>query len=86
LQEIFLQKPSIIAKYRYKIWLKSPFGPPKNFQLQAGTYTVAKDTFLGDIFITTLTRPDSQDRSITLLPGWNIWDIEMYLQQENILS
>ena len=56
----------------------------KDFILQAGTYTIGRDTTLKRLFSETLRNPISKDITITLLPGWNIWDIDLYLTKEGV--
>lgn len=56
----------------------------KGFTLQAGTYSINKDTDLRLLFAQILKNPTSKDITITLLPGWNIWDIDAYLTKQGI--
>ncbi len=58
----------------------------KNFTLQAGTYSIEKNTTLEWLFAGALKNPVSKDITITLLPGWNIWDIDIYLTKEGIIQ
>lgn len=57
-----------------------------NFTLQAGTYSVPKGTTIATLFSQVLKNPVSKDITITLLPGWNIWDIDAYLTKEGIIK
>lgn len=56
----------------------------KNFTLQAGTYSMERDATIESLFSQVLSNPISKDLTITLLPGWNIWDIDAYLTKEGI--
>ena len=58
----------------------------KNFILQPGTYSIQKYTTLSKLFSDILTHPTSKDITITLLPGWNIWDIDAYLTKQGIIK
>lgn len=57
-----------------------------NFNLQAGTYSIDKDTTLDGLFAEALRNPTSKDIAITLLPGWNIWDMDAYLTKEGVIK
>lgn len=54
----------------------------KNFTLQAGTYVMGNDATIASLFSQVLRNPTSKDITITLLPGWNIWDMDAYLTRE----
>lgn len=56
-----------------------------NFNLQAGTYTMEKDATIKSLFTEVLKNPTSKDITITLLPGWNIWDMDVYLTKQGII-
>ncbi len=56
----------------------------KDFILHAGTYSIPKDTSLRELFSKILKNPISKDITITILPGWNIWDIDAYLTKEGV--
>jgi len=58
----------------------------KKFTLQAGMYSIGKDTTLELLFSQILKNPISKDITITLLPGWNIWDIDVYLTKNGIIQ
>lgn len=58
----------------------------KNLTLQAGTYSIEKDTTLESLFSQVLKNPSSKDITITLLPGWNIWDMDAYLAKQGIIQ
>lgn len=73
-----------IASWRYKLWVKyiSPSVP----KLQAGTYEVDKTTTLSEVFSSVLTKPVVTDLTITILPGWNIYDIDDALANKKIIE
>ena len=56
----------------------------RSFTLQAGTYSIDKNITLETLFTQALRNPTSKDITITLLPGWNIWDMDVYLAKEGI--
>ncbi|MDD5197886.1 MAG: endolytic transglycosylase MltG [Candidatus Gracilibacteria bacterium] len=58
----------------------------KNFPFQAGTYSIEKDTTIKGLFDQVLKNPISKDITITLLPGWNIWDMDAYLTKQGIIQ
>jgi cell division protein YceG involved in septum cleavage len=58
----------------------------KKFTLQAGTYSIEQDTTIEQLFSQVLRNPISKDITITLLPGWNIWDIDAYLSKQGIIQ
>lgn len=58
----------------------------KDFSLQAGTYSMNEDMSLRSLFSEVLKHPVSKDLTITLLPGWNIWDMDAYLAKQGILK
>lgn len=43
-----------------------------------------QDATLESLFSQVLRNPISKDLTITLLPGWNIWDMDAYLTKEGI--
>jgi len=67
----------------YKLWLKL-FAP--NINLQAWTYTISNDTILNNVFLNNLKKPDSLDQEITILPWWNIFDIDKYISDKWIIK
>ncbi len=67
----------------YKIWIKMNYS---DFKLQAWSFTIEKPTNLNDLFSEILTRPNSKDLKITILPGWNIFDIDDYLTEKWIIE
>ncbi len=73
-----------IGNTRYKLWLRY-FSPPLP-KLQAGTYTVSKSTTLTQMMTEVLVKPVYSDITITILPGWNMYDIDTYLSDKKIIS
>jgi cell division protein YceG involved in septum cleavage len=71
-----------IGATRYKIWL-SLFAP-KLPSLQAGEYSLSAPTSLTEFLTVTLKKPVHSDITITVLPGWNMYDIDAYLASKNI--
>lgn len=59
----------------YRVWLKF-FAP--SVSLKQGTYILGSDTTLSRLFENELKKPSFEDREITILPGWNIYDIQSY--------
>lgn len=45
-----------------------------------------KDITLELLFSQVLRNPTSKDLTITLLPGWNIWDMDSYLAKNGIIE
>ncbi|MFA6090986.1 MAG: endolytic transglycosylase MltG [Candidatus Gracilibacteria bacterium] len=58
----------------------------KDFNLQAGTYSMEKDATIASLFSQVLKNPTSKDIAITFLPGWNIWDMDAYLTSKGIIQ
>lgn len=58
----------------------------RKFTFQAGTYSIEQDTTIEKLFSQVLKNPISKDITITLLPGWNIWDIDSYLTKKGIIQ
>ena len=66
-----------VSDFWYKIWLK--LHTPEH-DLQAGTYIVPAHSTLSELVHVHLATPVHNDREITILPGWNIFQIQQYLQ------
>jgi UPF0755 protein len=83
----FSQIPSAlkipINTTRYKIWLN--FFAPELPKLQAWTYTVDTPMSLSEVITTVLKKPVYTDITITILPGWNMYDIDAYLSDKKII-
>lgn len=73
-----------IASWRYNLWIK--WFAPKVPNLQIGEYKVSNPVNLTEFFTTTLNKPIHTDETITILPGWNVYDIDAYLSGKNILK
>jgi len=71
-----------IGSFPYKLYTRFK---QKDFVLQAGTYHMDADQTLDELFSKTLTHPVSKDITITILPGWNIFDIDAYLAKEGMV-
>jgi len=69
--------------YLYKIWVKLNYS---SFNLQSWTFSITEDITLSELFQNTLKNPDSKDIKITILPGWNIFDIDNYLSKLDIIK
>lgn len=67
----------------YKLWLKidSP-----NIKLQAWNYPVSSTTTLSDLLSDKLNKPLAEEDEITILPWWNIYDIDEYLSSKWIIK
>lgn len=68
-----------ISSWRYKLWIRFFAEKPT---LQAGQYVVTSGTTLSDFFLKNLKRPTYTDTTITIIPGWNIYDIDQYLSSK----
>ncbi len=71
-----------ISHGRYKVWLRY-FS--LNRQLEVGTYTVTSSVTLDTFIRETLDAPAHTDLTITVLPGWNIYDMDTYFQEKKVL-
>ncbi len=80
--------PTILSvetlSWRYKLWLR--YFATTTPKLQAGTYNVEKTTTLSEVFSNILTKPVVTDLTITVLPGWNIYDIDDALANKKIIE
>lgn len=70
-----------VSPLRYRLYIK--FFAPK-VTLQAGSYELRDSTTLEAFLRDTLTHPLHVDRTIRILPGWNMWDIDEYLASQGI--
>lgn len=70
-----------IADWRYRGYLKF-FGP--DVTIKAGNYITEKDLPLEEFLTSGLkeTVVVDNEQKITILPGWNIWDIDAYLTEK----
>ena len=67
---------------RYKLYLR--FFAPKDITIQAGSFAAATGTTLDTFLTTNLKTPVHNDVWITILPGWNMWDIDSYLSSQGV--
>ncbi len=67
----------------YKIWIKLNYS---NFNLQEWVYKMKESTKLNIVFKDILNKPLFQDFEITILPWWNIFDIDYYLSNKKIIQ
>ncbi len=73
-----------IPDWKYKLWVK--YFAPKIENLQAGGYKVDSTLELDEVFRTILVKPVFTDLTITILPGWNSYDIDDYLYRKDIIE
>lgn len=73
-----------LSPWRYKLWVK--YFAPKIVNLQAWGYRIEKESTLMSVFSTILAKPLFTDLTITILPGWNSYDIDDYLYRKNIIQ
>ncbi|MCH2188911.1 endolytic transglycosylase MltG [Candidatus Gracilibacteria bacterium] len=71
-----------ISETFLKYYLKNN---PPHYELQAGRYKVPNGSTIEDIII-SLEQPIYIQSKITLLEGWNIYDIDEYLSVQGIIS
>lgn len=57
----------------------------KDFVLKAGSYHLENEKSLESLFSETLKNPQSEDIAITILPGWNIFDIDKAFSEQSII-
>ncbi len=67
----------------YKLWIKLNHS---NFNLQEWSYRINDNIELNTIFKEVLNKPLFQDFQITILPWWNIFDIDAYLSNKEIIK
>ncbi|MDD2487052.1 MAG: endolytic transglycosylase MltG [Candidatus Gracilibacteria bacterium] len=72
-----------INSFLYRIWIK--FNYP-DYNLLAGSYSVDDTVTLYKLFDEVLKKPDSKDMKVTILPGWNIFDIDAYLSDNGVIK
>lgn len=77
---------SLIVKLRldanptiYKIWVKLNYW---DFHLQVWKYEVKENTNFNELFSNVLSKTTWTDVTITILPWWNIFDIDSYLAEK----
>lgn len=72
-----------VSPFTYKLYVRF-FAP--EIKLQAWTYKIDEDTTLSRVLSTTLQKPVYNDLTITILPWWNMYDIDNYLSEKRILE
>lgn len=73
-----------VASWRYRLWVR--FFAPENLVINAGTYETTTPTTIADFLTKTMRSPLYVDQTITILPGWNSYDIDAYLATKGIGS
>ncbi len=67
----------------YKAWIKIHHS---DFILQAGSYHIWENVTLDSLFSDILPKPLAKDLTITILPGWNIYDIDAYFTKSGLIK
>lgn len=70
-----------IDPMRYKLYIKF-FAP--DVSIQAGGFSASSGTTLETFLTETLKTPSYTDLTITIIPGWNMWDLDAYLASKDI--
>ncbi len=65
-----------IANWRFKAYMRLN---QASFKLQSGTYSIPESVTFASALQTALAKPSTKDLTITILPGWNIADVDAYL-------
>ena len=52
----------------------------------AGEYSASRGTTIEEFFTETIAKPVHTDLTIMILPGWNMYDIDAYLTEKNIIA
>lgn len=71
-----------ISPWRYSLWVK--YWAPEDITILPGAFDAARGTTVETFFTKTLAKPVHTDITITILPGWNMYDIDNYLSEKNI--
>lgn len=71
-----------ISDWRYNLWVK--YFSPEDVTLMAGEYEAVRGTTVETFFTDSIAKPVHTDITITILPGWNMYDIDDYLVGKNI--
>ncbi len=72
-----------VADWRLRLY-KKVFAP--DFDLKSGTFPFSGATTLRDALAGPLVKPLYNDQTITILPGWSIYDIDPYLVSQGIMK
>lgn len=67
----------------YKAWIKLHHN---DFILQAGSYHTPENATLDTLFDKILPTPLAKDLTITILPGWNLSDIDAYFSKSGLIK
>ena len=62
------------------------FFAPEVANLQVGEYRLNEPITLTRFFTESLNKPVHTDQTITILPGWNIYDIDDYFARKELLT
>ncbi len=73
-----------LSSWKYKLWIRYFLSDAPS--IQAGTYKIDHKITLSDFILTNLKAPTYTDSTITILPGWNIYDIDASLSSKNIIK
>ncbi len=68
---------------RYRLWLK--MYAPEKITLPIGTYRIGTGVSLSKFLTEEVRKPVHNDQTITIIPGWNRYDIDAYLAKNDIL-
>ncbi len=71
-----------VASWRYRLWVR--FFAPESIRISAGTYETIMPVSISDFLTKTIKTPLYIDQTITILPGWNSYDIDGYLASKGI--
>ena len=71
-----------VTPWRYSLWVK--YFAPEDITLKAGEYSAERGTTVETFFTESIQSPVHTDITITILPGWNMYDIDAYLVDKNI--
>lgn len=69
--------------YLYKLWIKLNYSP---YNLQIWSYSLDENISLNELFDNILKHPNSKDIKVTILPWWNIFDIDAYLSDNWVIK
>ena len=72
-----------VSPWRYSLWVR--FFAPADITLLAGEYEAMRGTTIETFLTKTIKTPVHTDITITILPGWNMYDIDAYLSDKNII-
>jgi UPF0755 protein len=70
-----------VASWRFRLYMRFY---QANFKLQTGTYEIPEAMAFRDALRDRLAKPTTTDITITILPGWNMADIDGYLAKVGI--